>query len=526
MNYILLSLLTLGIWISSASGLPKVETQNQPRTQGTIRVQDRPTFSHNATLHRRNNINKYGGCDKMYKDGKSKGKDIVKQGYHDMLRMTGLLNPFLTVVVDEQLIELDPGPMENRFLAVGKDDKSRAKRDLIYTIIQQSALWYPWYPFDWFGGRRIEVYCEVDQPNTGGSSCAKMENGMKTRAYAVNYKGKSQIVFCASYFIQPSLDERKAELDKTPDKTKDLTWMRTRAHTFFHEMSHLAVIEGRKLHVVKDLNQNPVGPSGKKVYGPKLVEALARDYPDYAYLNADNYAWYATAMWYRQFYGDPDSASITATAPEDDAVDYFEDDGSDPLPAEFDNPDYDEISEAEAIAFAAGDYTPSGWLKNKKLRILPLGDSITSGVQSSDGNGYRKDLLNILEGANNAVEMIGSMKTGNMADNAHEGHNGATIDQIATFTSAYTQRPNVILLHAGTYDLSLSVDPASAPQRLDSLVGKLVAACPDATIIVSRIIPSSNGGTASLIKPFNKAVAEFMAQRADITKWRSNGPLL
>ncbi|EHL03307.1 hypothetical protein M7I_0522 [Glarea lozoyensis 74030] len=182
-------------------------------------------------------------------------------------------------------------------------------------------------------------------------------------------------------------------------------------------MSHLAVIEGRKL--------------------------------------PDNYAWYATAMWYRQFYGDPDSASITATAPEDDAVDYFEDDGSDPLPAEFDNPDYDEISEAEAIAFAAGDYTPSGWLKNKKLRILPLGDSITSGVQSSDGNGYRKDLLNILE-----------------------------------------------------------VDPASAPQRLDSLVGKLVAACPDATIIVSRIIPSSNGGTASLIKPFNKAVAEFMAQRA------------
>lgn len=35
--------------------------------------------------------------------------------------------------------------------------------------------------------------------------------------------------------------------------------------------------------------------------------------------------------------------------------------------------DYDEISEAEAIAFAAGNYTQNGWLRNKKLRILPLG---------------------------------------------------------------------------------------------------------------------------------------------------------
>lgn len=35
--------------------------------------------------------------------------------------------------------------------------------------------------------------------------------------------------------------------------------------------------------------------------------------------------------------------------------------------------DYDGISEAEAIAFAAGDYTPNGWLRNKNLRILPLG---------------------------------------------------------------------------------------------------------------------------------------------------------
>lgn len=35
--------------------------------------------------------------------------------------------------------------------------------------------------------------------------------------------------------------------------------------------------------------------------------------------------------------------------------------------------DYDEISEAEAIAFPAENYTQNGWLRNKNLRILPLG---------------------------------------------------------------------------------------------------------------------------------------------------------
>ncbi|CAG8981912.1 hypothetical protein HYALB_00009167 [Hymenoscyphus albidus] len=237
---------------------------------------------------------------------------------------------------------------------------------------------------------------------------------------------------------------------------------------------------------------------------------------------------YATTMWFKKFYGVPDSSAITVSSVSEDGVyDLFSDDGSDPLPAEFDNPEqvkiYDEISEAEAIAFEAGDYTPNGWLENKKLRILPLGvtihltapiNSITFGFQSSDGNGYREDLLTILTGVKNSVEMIGSVRAGSVANNANEGYSGVTIDQIASYTSAYGQRPNVILLHAGTNDMNLPLDPASAPQRLDSLVGKLVSACPDATIIVARIIPSTNSGTSTLIPPYNKAIIELMAKRA------------
>lgn len=60
------------------------------------------------------------------------------------------------------------------------------------------------------------------------------------------------------------------------------------------------------------------------------------------------------------------------------------------------------------------------------------------------------------------------------------------------------QRPNIILLHAGTNDMSpdSSVstegrDPAEAAQRLGALIDKMVSKCPDATILVALIIPTT-----------------------------------
>ncbi|KAH8886503.1 integrin alpha N-terminal domain-containing protein [Thozetella sp. PMI_491] len=121
-------------------------------------------------------------------------------------------------------------------------------------------------------------------------------------------------------------------------------------------------------------------------------------------------------------------------------------------------------------------------LSNKKLRIMPLGDSITWGVGSSDGNSYRYDLLKLLNSAGNTVNMVGSTHSGSMANNDNEGHSGYVISQIAAQTSAYNTRPNVALLHAGTNDMNAPTDPDTAPQRLDALVSQLFTAFPDATI--------------------------------------------
>jgi hypothetical protein len=51
------------------------------------------------------------------------------------------------------------------------------------------------------------------------------------------------------------------------------------------------------------------------------------------------------------------------------------------------------------------------------LRIMPLGASITTGLTSADLNGYRKVLRQQLRHAGWEVNMVGSLKSGNMKDN-------------------------------------------------------------------------------------------------------------
>jgi hypothetical protein len=52
------------------------------------------------------------------------------------------------------------------------------------------------------------------------------------------------------------------------------------------------------------------------------------------------------------------------------------------------------------------------------MRILPLGDSITYGYKSTNGNGYRGELQTLLSGSNSLF--IGSVSAGTMQDNCSE----------------------------------------------------------------------------------------------------------
>ncbi|CAG8927135.1 unnamed protein product [Penicillium salamii] len=146
------------------------------------------------------------------------------------------------------------------------------------------------------------------------------------------------------------------------------------------------------------------------------------------------------------------------------------------------------------------------------LRIMPLGASITQGYKSADGNGYRKWLRQQLRYAGWEVDMVGSRKTGSMRDNDHEGHVGFRIDQVAKVAKkTLPQKPNLILINAGTNDGLQDYKVDTAGERMDSLLTELYDAIPGTTIILSTLIP--NGKKPVLVSEISQQYRDLVAKR-------------
>jgi lysophospholipase L1-like esterase len=107
-----------------------------------------------------------------------------------------------------------------------------------------------------------------------------------------------------------------------------------------------------------------------------------------------------------------------------------------------------------------------------------------------------------------------------MTDNYNEGHSGYTISQIAgAMTAGINMRPNVVLLHAGTNDLNRAQTSAElyakAPERLGSLIDQVLRICPDAVVVVAKIIQAANTDTNARIKTYNEALPNVVQKRLD-----------
>ncbi|EEU41581.1 uncharacterized protein NECHADRAFT_28639, partial [Fusarium vanettenii 77-13-4] len=143
------------------------------------------------------------------------------------------------------------------------------------------------------------------------------------------------------------------------------------------------------------------------------------------------------------------------------------------------------------------------------LRVLPIGDSITWGAQSSDSNGYRKYLWDRLAKLENKLDFVGRRADNvGMSDPDHEGHRGKVIDEISDLASiGISAAPNIVLLHAGTNDMNKDLKTGEAPARLKKLIDKILKVSPKAVVLVCQIVPSTKAQTTQpRIETFNAAI--------------------
>jgi lysophospholipase L1-like esterase len=176
-------------------------------------------------------------------------------------------------------------------------------------------------------------------------------------------------------------------------------------------------------------------------------------------------------------------------------------------------------------AGGAGSYSPC---PSSPCKILPFGDSITHGLQSSDNGGYRSQLFKLIVAAGQSVTFVGSQSSGpdqisgKTFPKNHEGHDGFTVDSgsskygTAGISSlipspAFSTIPDIVLLMIGTNDITSSNDPAGTATRLDGLLGKIVAAAPKALIVVAQITPV--GYTSADLTNYNAKIPGLVQAR-------------
>jgi lysophospholipase L1-like esterase len=153
------------------------------------------------------------------------------------------------------------------------------------------------------------------------------------------------------------------------------------------------------------------------------------------------------------------------------------------------------------------------------LRLMPIGDSITAGVESSTGNGYRGPLWNALRN-HGAVDLVGPNRDGSMFDPDHSGYSGSRIDGIAGLINGNlaTYQPNIVTLHIGTNDMGQNYQVSTAPNRLASLIDQILAADPGVTILVAQLVCNGDATIQSRINAYNSQIPGIVQARVNAGK--------
>lgn len=143
--------------------------------------------------------------------------------------------------------------------------------------------------------------------------------------------------------------------------------------------------------------------------------------------------------------------------------------------------------------------------------LMPLGDSITHGY-NVDG-GYRTHLFELLPGVN----FVGTQNSGpsELADRDHEGHPGWRIDEISSQIQSWllSNNPETILLLIGTNDVLQNYQLATAPQRLEQLIDKILQTSPDVKLFVGTLPPLTNQTQNQQVQTFNQELVDLVNQK-------------
>ena len=155
------------------------------------------------------------------------------------------------------------------------------------------------------------------------------------------------------------------------------------------------------------------------------------------------------------------------------------------------------------------------------VRIMPMGDSITRGGGQTKAEyiGYRAGLQRYLNAGAPGFryDFVGSMRDKGAPDGNHEGHGGWTIDNLSAHVDEWldTYRPDIVLLHAGTNNITLGDSPAATARKLQNLIAQIRSHGEDTQIFVAKVIKSRDPGRRPNTNAYESLIPGVVAAAGD-----------
>lgn len=158
-------------------------------------------------------------------------------------------------------------------------------------------------------------------------------------------------------------------------------------------------------------------------------------------------------------------------------------------------------------------------------KVMPIGDSITFGLNSTTMGGYRSE---IFSRSYNGIPYVsrGASSSGGFGENRYCGLSGERTDEVLARlqTEAGIFVPDVALYHVGTNDCTQRNSGVAPPPTeaqsvqyvMDSL-DLLRAANAQMRVIVALILPNQTAGADAQITSFNTALETAVLLRTDYT---------
>lgn len=148
---------------------------------------------------------------------------------------------------------------------------------------------------------------------------------------------------------------------------------------------------------------------------------------------------------------------------------------------------------------------------------MPLGASITHGLHSTDGNGYREALRDQLKGKGKSVTMVGNNPNGTMENNQNEGWPGYVIEEVEGKgnISIPDTKPNLVLINAGTNDAVQDKDVDNAHVRIDSLLDSIYDKSSRATVLLSTLLVNGDEKAEANCLKINQQIKDVVSARQD-----------